>query len=318
MRTASVASAASSPKIAPTPAAPRTFDTGNLALRLGSAAAFAVFFFTLLYFGERPWAKLTWLALMAVVLVMGVRELCLIARKVGHHPSVFGGALVGGGFLLHFYLSSSAGVVATDPLPLWVVLAGGGMAIHFGALLFSKDPLENALSSQAITWMAALYMGLGTGFMVKLFMLDGTTLANSGARFILALFLIVWLGDTGAYFLGSALGKHKLAPRVSPKKSWEGAVGNVLGNLAGAFIIRTWVCTQWSVVDAIAIALLLGLVGQLGDLAESTWKRSAGVKDSNMGGLGIPGHGGMLDRVDSLVFAAPMLYAYLFFVHGLN
>ena len=316
MRTANAALAASDPKNLPSHAAPHTFDKGNLALRLGSAAAFAIFFFTLLYLGERPWAKLTWLALLAGALVMGVRELCLIARKEGHHPSIVGGSLVGGGFLLHFYLSS--GAVAADPLPLWLVLAAGGLLIHFGALLFSKDPLEQALSSQAITWMAALYMGLGTGFMVKLFMLDNTSLPNSGARLILALFLIVWLGDTGAYFLGSAIGRHKLAPRVSPKKSWEGALGNFLGNLAGAFIIRAWVCTQWTPVDAIAIALLLGLVGQLGDLAESTWKRSAGVKDSNMGGLGIPGHGGVLDRLDSLVFAAPMLYAYVHFVHELN
>jgi phosphatidate cytidylyltransferase len=297
--------------------APPSFDRGNLVSRVGTAAVFAVFFFALLYFGEQPWAKLAWLGFMALALFMGIREMCLIARKAGHRPSILAGTLVGLGFLLHFFLSGGDIRSAGDPLPLWLVLAGGGLLIHFGSLLFYKDPLENALSSQAITWLAALYMGLGTGFMVKLFMFNETTLPNTGARLILALFLIVWLGDTGAYFLGSAFGKHKLAPRVSPKKSWEGALGNVLGNLAGAFLIRAFVCTQWSPVDAIAIGLLLGLVGQLGDLVESTWKRSAGVKDSNIG-ISIPGHGGMLDRVDSLVFAAPALYAYVHFVHGLN
>ncbi len=300
------------------PPAPRTFDKGNLALRLGTAAIFGILFFSLLYFGEQPWAKLTWLLVMALALFMGVREMCLIARKGGHRPSITGGTLVGLGFLLHFYLSGGEVLRATDPLPLWLVLTGGSLLIHFGALLLSKDPLENALSSQAITWLSALYMGLGTGFMVKLFMFNDTTLPNTGARLILALFLIVWFGDTGAYFLGSAFGKHKLAPRVSPKKSWEGALGNVLGNLGGAFLIRALVCTQWTLVDAIAIGLLLGLVGQLGDLVESTWKRSAGVKDSNMGGVGIPGHGGILDRVDSLVYTAPVLYTYVHFVHGLN
>ena len=83
-------------------ASPRSFDKGNLALRLGTAAVFGVLFFSLLYFGERPWAKLAWLLLMSVALVMGIREMCLIARKVGHHPSILAGTLVGLGFLLHF------------------------------------------------------------------------------------------------------------------------------------------------------------------------------------------------------------------------
>ncbi|MCE1228224.1 MAG: phosphatidate cytidylyltransferase [Firmicutes bacterium] len=308
MRTVNAASAASEPR---KPA----FDKANLALRVGSALVFCLFFFTLLYFGEQAWAKLTWLLALSAALVLGVREMVLIARKGGNQPSVIAASITGLGLLLHFYLMTEA----SDPLPLWLVLVLGGAVIHFGALLFRKDPLDHALSSQAITWMSALYLGLGLGFMQKLFMFNETTLANSntGARLILALFLIVWLGDTCAYFVGSAFGKHKLAPKVSPKKSWEGAFGNFLGNLIGAFIVRAWICTQWSVVDAIAIALLLGTVGQLGDLVESTWKRSAGVKDSNLG-VGIPGHGGILDRLDSLVFAAPALYAYVHYVHGLN
>jgi phosphatidate cytidylyltransferase len=166
--------------------------------------------------------------------------------------------------------------------------------------------------------MAAIYLGLGLGFQIKLFMFTDSTLPNTGGRMILALYLIVWMGDTAAYFAGSLLGRHKLAPKVSPKKTWEGAAGNLAGNLAAAFLIKATVCPHWSGLDAGVIGLLLGTVGQLGDLVESTWKRSADVKDSNMGGVGIPGHGGMLDRIDSLVFAAPALYAYVHFVHGLN
>jgi phosphatidate cytidylyltransferase len=188
--------------------------------------------------------------------------------------------------------------------------------IHFGAL-FSKHGLDSSLPSQGITWLAGMYLGIGLGFQQKLFMFNDTTLPNTGARLLLALFLIVWLGDTGAYFVGSRFGKHKLAPRISPKKSWEGVIGNIAGNAIGASIVTAFVCTDWSLIDAAAIALLLGVASILGDLAESAWKRSAGMKDSQFG-IGIPGHGGALDRIDSLVFAAPALYAYVHYIHGLN
>jgi phosphatidate cytidylyltransferase len=298
----------------PPPPPIRGMDRKNLAVRLGTALVFAVFFLTLLYLGEHPGAQACFAVLVAGALLMGVHEFTLMGRKLGHRPSLTAGALAGWLILLHFLL---VGLDPTDPLPLWLALVLAGVVIHFGALLFERD-LGSALTSQAITWMAALYLGLGFGFQLKLFLFTETTLPNTGGRLILALYLIVWLGDSAAYFVGSLLGRHKLAPKVSPKKTWEGALGNLGGNLAAACLIKATACPQWSVVDAVAIGLLLGTVGQLGDLVESTWKRSAGAKDSNMGGIAIPGHGGMLDRVDSLVFAAPALYAYVHFVHGLN
>jgi len=289
-------------------------DKKNLAARLGTACVFGAFFLTLLYLGDHPASRAVFAAMIAGALLMGVHEFTLMGRKLGQRPSLAAGTLAGWVILLHFLL---LGLDPADPLPLWTALVLAGAVIHFGALLFEKD-LDTALASQALTWLGALYLGLGLGFQLKLFMFTDTTLSNTGGRLILALYLIVWIGDSAAYFVGSLLGRHKLAPRVSPKKTWEGAVGNFLGNVAAAFLIKAAVCTQWSPVDAVAIGLLLGTVGQLGDLVESTWKRSAGVKDSNMGGMAIPGHGGMLDRIDSLVFAAPALYAYVHFVHGLN
>ena len=291
-----------------------TLDRKNLATRIGSALVFGVFFLTLLYLGDQPWTKPVFALLLAGGLLMAAHELVAMGRKQGFQPSLAAAAVAGWGILLHFHL---LGLYPEDPLPLWLVLACAGLVIHVGALLFAKD-LSTALTSQAITWMAAIYLGLGLGFQVKLFMFTETTLSNTGGRLILALYLITWMGDTVAYFVGSLLGRHKLAPRVSPKKTWEGAAGNLAGNILAALGIKALVCTQWTLVDAVAVGLLLGTVGQLGDLVESTWKRSAGVKDSDMGGLAIPGHGGMLDRLDSLVFAAPALYAYIHFVHGLN
>lgn len=299
------------------PAAPsprRPMDLKNLATRVGTAAVFAVFFFTLLYFAAHPYAQAVFAVLLGLALFMGVREFVAMGRKLGHRPSLAAGALAGWILLVHFLLQ---GLGRGDQLPLWLALTLAGAVIHFGALLFERD-LDSALTSQALTWLATLYLGLGLGFQLRLFLFTQTTLSNTGGRLILALYLIVWLGDTAAYFVGSLLGRHKLAPRVSPKKTWEGALGNLGGNLGAAFLIKGLVCTDWTAVDAVAIGLLLGVVGQLGDLVESTWKRSAGIKDSNMGGVSIPGHGGLLDRVDSLVFAAPALFAYVHFVHGLG
>ncbi|MFN7958761.1 MAG: phosphatidate cytidylyltransferase [Holophagaceae bacterium] len=287
-------------------------DTKNMTVRVTTALVFGVFFFSLLWFGDQPWAPWTFLAVMAGAIVMGMREMALMARTRGFNPSLVAGVLVGWGLLAHFFLATGR----QDPLPLWLILALGAPVIHFGALFFDGK-LEEALPSQAITWLGALYLGLGLGFQLKLFMLQGT-LPKTGSRLILALFIITWFGDTAAYFVGSFFGKRKLAPRVSPKKSWEGAFGNLGGNLLGALLMRATVCPEWTAIDVVALALLLGTVGQLGDLVESTWKRSAGVKDSNAGGVSIPGHGGMLDRVDSLVFAAPAMYAYVHFVHGFN
>ena len=287
-------------------------DTKNMSVRVTSALVFGFFFFSLLWFGDAPWAPWTYLAVMALATVMGIREMALMARVRGFNPSLVSGVLVAWGILAHFFLATGN----QDPLPLWLVFSGGALLIHFGALFFDSK-LEEALPSQAITWLGALYMGFGLGFQQKLFMLQGT-LPKTGSRALLALFIITWFGDSAAYFVGTFFGKHKLAPHVSPKKSWEGVFGNLGGNLLGAFLMVATVCREWTAVDAVALGLLLGIVGQLGDLVESSWKRSAGVKDSNAGSVSIPGHGGMLDRVDSLVFAAPALYAYLHFVKGFN
>ncbi len=287
-------------------------DTKNMTVRITTALVFGIFFFSLLWFGDQPWAPGTYLAIMALAVLMGVREMTLMARVRGFNPSLVAGVLVAWGLMAHFFLATGN----KDPLPLWLVFTCGGLLIHFGALFFDSN-LEEALPSQAITWLGALYMGFGLGFQQKLFMLQGT-LPKTGSRLILSLFIITWFGDTAAYFVGSYFGKRKLAPKVSPKKSWEGAFGNLGGNLLGALLMKATVCPEWTLVDVVALGLLLGTVGQLGDLVESTWKRSAGVKDSNAGSVSIPGHGGMLDRVDSLVFAAPVLYAYVHFVHGFN
>jgi phosphatidate cytidylyltransferase len=120
--------------------------------------------------------------------------------------------------------------------------------------------------------------------------------------------ILNWAGDIGAYYVGSHFGSHKMAPRVSPKKSWEGAVASVATSvlIGGAYLLRF--VPAVTIPEAIALTAAANAAGQFGDLAESAMKRGAGVKDS--GGI-LPGHGGFLDRVDSSLFAMPVIYAYL-------
>ena len=118
-------------------------------------------------------------------------------------------------------------------------------------------------------------------------------------------------GDSAAYYVGSSWGKRKLYPEVSPKKSIEGALGGLAGSLAGAVVFKLLWFPDLPLIHCLVVALFAAVLAQLGDLFESLLKRSFGVKDS---GMIIPGHGGILDRLDSILFAAPVLYYYLRYV----
>lgn len=135
-----------------------------------------------------------------------------------------------------------------------------------------------------------------------------------GVQWLLVIMLIVMTNDSAAYYTGSAFGKTRLYPLVSPKKSVEGALGGLAGSICGTLLARFTFFPQLTLVDAFATALVIGALGQTGDLFESLLKRSFGVKDS---GTIFPGHGGVLDRLDSILFAAPATYYYtIYFFKG--
>jgi phosphatidate cytidylyltransferase len=123
--------------------------------------------------------------------------------------------------------------------------------------------------------------------------------------------ITVWVTDSGAYFVGRAIGRHKLAPAISPNKTVEGAIGSLAAGFAAVFVLNEALDLGLAVEHGVALGLLLPPVIMIGDLAESALKRALGVKDSS--GL-VPGHGGIADRMDSLLFAAPLVYYYLKFV----
>jgi phosphatidate cytidylyltransferase len=140
-----------------------------------------------------------------------------------------------------------------------------------------------------------------------------TRALDGGEFLVFFVVLVTWAGDTGAYYVGMSLGRHQLAPVISPNKTVEGLMGGLLLALAMAVVASLWFLPSLTLADCLATGLLLAGAGLLGDLVESALKRSAGVKDS---GMLIPGHGGMLDRLDSLLFTAPIFYYYVTLVKG--
>lgn len=137
------------------------------------------------------------------------------------------------------------------------------------------------------------------------------TISRWGGYTIVSLFATIWMCDTAAYFGGLTFGRHRLFERVSPKKSWEGAAFGFVAALLTMVAARALVLDYLRIQDALVIGAIVGIFGQIGDLVESRFKRDAGVKDSS---ALIPGHGGVYDRFDSLVFVAPIVYLYIDFV----
>jgi len=185
----------------------------------------------------------------------------------------------------------------------------GLLFIIFSLLfLFRIRTVETAAQEVAFALLAFIYIPFALMHVVLL------RQTPFGVQWLFVIMLIVMTNDSAAYYIGSTFGKRRLYPLVSPKKSVEGAIGGLLGSLGGTMIAKFTFFPQLTFTDAIITALIIGMVGQVGDLFESLLKRSFGVKDS---GILIPGHGGVLDRMDSILFAAPVTYYYaLFFFKG--
>lgn len=189
------------------------------------------------------------------------------------------------------------------PTALWVFfLFVLGLTV---ITVWGKRVLVEALPAAGISSSALLLVAFPLSYAVPLHGLGGL-----GPKFLLFACAITWAGDTVAYFVGRALGKHLLAPKLSPKKTWEGSVGSMVGSLAVAYAFSYWI--KIPVGHLLAMGAVGNVAGQMGDLLESAYKRSAGVKDS--GGL-LPGHGGILDRIDALILCIPVIWFYLVVVN---
>lgn len=188
------------------------------------------------------------------------------------------------------------------------IMAGAGFfllaALHF---LFRLRDMETVARDLSLVATAYLYVPFLLAHLVMLRLLP------DGSNWLLLIMLIVMTNDSAAYYIGSAFGKRPLYPLVSPKKSIEGALGGLLGSIGGTLLAKFTFFSSLSYADALLAAVLIGITGQLGDLFESMLKRSFGVKDS---GSILPGHGGVLDRLDSIIFAAPVTYYFAIYLFG--
>ena len=168
----------------------------------------------------------------------------------------------------------------------------------------------SAIQNIGATLLGVFYLGIfgSTLIGIREFYPNIDELYTNGGYLIISIFATIWICDSAAFFGGTALGKNKLFPRVSPKKSWEGAIFGFVFALLAMILAKNLVLDFLPLQDALIIGFIIGTFGQIGDLVESLIKRDAGVKDSSKL---IPGHGGIFDRFDSLLFSSPIIYLYL-------
>jgi len=260
--------------------------------------------------------------------VAGVLAPLLLAAIIWLPPWVFlavlGAAVVAAGWeLLTMALGSGAAVIRVPAaLTLAAALAAAWLAGPAGLLtalvaaavalptvqLGHPERPAGGLTGAAVALFAVTYLGT-TG--ACLGWLRTWAPAETGVRLILLYLLVIWIGDSGAYYVGKTLGRHRMSPRISPKKTWEGLAGGAAATFLAAAALRAWFLPELPWIHTLAVAAILAVAAPVGDLVESQIKRDTGVKDSS--GL-LPGHGGLLDRTDSLVYAAPPVLGYLLLV----
>jgi phosphatidate cytidylyltransferase len=272
----------------------------NLALRVLSA----LFLFpTLVY--------VSWLGGAAFAAVCGVAAAICAAELIGMFVPLSrrdGFGVVGAGVIPFAPWWSITHAAGTYPEWIGLALAFAVIVLLVVSLLRGGD-LERVPVRVSATALGWLYCGFLVGSVVALRL-------RFGFGWAILAFVVTWLNDTFAYFAGRFFGKHRMLPRVSPKKTWEGFAGGMAGSVAGALLVlalKPYMPADpeelrgLTVAGCVLLGLVAGVLGPVGDLAESMLKRAAGVKDS---GKLIPGHGGLLDRIDALLFVGPWVYAF--------
>ncbi len=268
----------------------------------------------IIYIAFKPYSLL---GLAIIVGLLAVHEFYGLMKAKGFVPQSLLGMVLSASIILtfaHFRLPINPSI---ELLPLVLIL--GVLAIFIAELV---KGYPNPSVQISVTLAGALYVGVGLGGLYGVheyfyvhaaentLSSDPSMVSSQAGYFVIAMLASIWICDSAAYFVGSAIGKHKIAVKISPNKSWEGGIAGLIAAIAAWVIGRMYIggLQEVSITTAIAMGVIAGGFGQVGDFAESMLKRDVGVKDSsNL----IPGHGGVLDRIDSILFVAPLTYVYL-------
>ena len=260
----------------------------------------------------------------AIVALLTIYEFLKLTESYGVQPLRLPTYIFTGLFFLALVISASGETPLLSTGKFLVALAFAAAIAPFLALsiLMLRADLRTGYPAAAASVFAVTYIALPMGMLVQL------REQAAGAFYVLYLLLVVWAGDIFAYFVGKSIGRHLMSPRISPKKTWEGAVASLVASVAVGWLLfrhaeqissallhfglitRPGGMYGLEIPDmgpVILLTIVLNVAAQLGDLVESLIKRGAGVKDS---GAILPGHGGMFDRIDALLFAAPVLWFY--------
>jgi phosphatidate cytidylyltransferase len=256
------------------------------------------------------WLQPLFVLLAAAAMILGLYEFYLLARKKDIKPDIVAGYLGGAALFTIFYFATPNPMQERLDLATIVLVV---LILTIGTLIAATlrgAPFDKMITASGVTILGVLYVVLLGGHLVAL--RNGFPQGLSAD--LLSFFFLVLMGaDIGAYYVGRAFGKHKLAPKISPGKTWEGVVGGIAAALALAAVAHFWFFRELPLKWALPLAAVMTILGILGDLTESALKRGAGAKDA---AKILPGHGGILDRLDSLLFNAPLLYYFAHFYFG--
>ena len=247
-----------------------------------------------------PWLKWLFVAMTGAAMALGLFEFYVLSKRLQIKPDTGAGFLGATAiFVICLFFNDLSLNLLLIQLTLIVLTAGVLIAAALRGQAFDKMIVSSGATILGVLYVAFLgshLLSLRVGFQQVL------------AAHLLSFFFLVLMGaDAGAYYVGRAFGKHKLAPQISPGKTWEGVVGGVVASLVMAAVSHYWFFRDLPLKFALPLAFLMTVVGILGDLTESALKRGAGAKDA---ANTLPGHGGILDRLDSLLFNAPLIYYF--------